>query len=46
MKRTKKAVATLMEKAARKTLEVAADSRCMYLLHQPKQPESIKKFKK
>lgn len=46
MKRTKKVLATLMEMAARKTLESAADSRCMYVLHQPKQPDGVKKFKK
>lgn len=38
--------ARLLEVVARKTVGVAADSRCMYLFHQPKQPEGIKKFTK
>lgn len=38
--------AKLLEVVARKTVEVAADSRCMYLFHQPIQPEGIKKFRK
>ena len=27
-------------------LEKAADSRCMYVLHQPKQPAGMKEFRK
>ncbi|MGB8456038.1 MAG: cyclic lactone autoinducer peptide [Anaerocolumna sp.] len=42
----KQLIASLMEKVARKTVEVAADTRCMYIFHQPKQPDSMKRFKK
>lgn len=42
----KSVTARLMEKVARKSVEAAADSRCMYLFHQPKQPDGVKKFKK
>ncbi|RKD30812.1 cyclic lactone autoinducer peptide [Lacrimispora algidixylanolytica] len=38
--------AKFMEKLARKSLEVAAESRCMYIYHQPKMPTDLKKFKK
>lgn len=38
--------AKVLEVIARKSVEAAADSRCMYLFHQPKQPEGVKKFKK
>lgn len=34
--------ASLLEKAARGSAKVAANSRCMYCLHQPKQPRRIK----
>lgn len=47
MKKHRKSVtAKLMEAAARKSAEIAADSRCVYLFHQPKQPDGIKKIKK
>lgn len=46
MKVEKNLAAALMEKVARKSVEMAADSRCMYVLHQPKQPEGIKNLKK
>lgn len=39
-------IAVMMKAAARKCVEMAADSRCMYIFHQPKQPEGVKKFKK
>lgn len=35
-----------MEKVARKSVEVAADNRCMYIVHQPPMPEKVKQFKK
>ena len=44
--RSKNVTAKLMEVVARKSAEVAADSRCVYLFHQPKQPNDIKKIKK
>ncbi|WP_077613069.1 cyclic lactone autoinducer peptide [Clostridium sp. Marseille-P2415] len=46
MKEEKNLVAAIMEKVARKSVEMAADSRCMYVLHQPKQPEGVKNLKK
>lgn len=36
--------AKVLEKIAKKAIETAADSRCMYIYHQPKQPAGIKKF--
>ncbi|GLB24990.1 hypothetical protein LXJ15735_12310 [Lacrimispora xylanolytica] len=38
--------AKFMEKLARKSLELAAESRCMYIYHQPKMPAELKQFKK
>jgi cyclic lactone autoinducer peptide len=46
MKNISNSAAKLMEKLARKSLEVAAESRCMYIYHQPKMPADLKKFKK
>lgn len=40
----KNITATILEKVARNSVKVAADSRCMYCLHQPKQPTGIKKL--
>ena len=34
-------VATVLEKVARNSVKMAADSRCMYVLHQPKQPAGM-----
>lgn len=36
--------AAILEKVARSSVKAAVDSRCMYCLHQPKQPIGIKKF--
>ena len=33
-------------KVSNKMLSSAANSRCMMLFHQPKQPEAVKKFRK
>lgn len=41
-----KIVAKLMEKAARKSVEMASESRCMYIYHQPKMPANVRSFKK
>lgn len=38
--------ATILEKVARNSVKMAADSRCMYVLHQPKQPAGMKEFRK
>ena len=35
-------MAIILEKVARNSVKVAADSRCMYCLHQPKQPKGMK----
>lgn len=43
---SKNIVAKLMEVTARKSAEMAANSRCVYLFHQPKQPSGIKTIKK
>jgi cyclic lactone autoinducer peptide len=36
--------AVILGKVALGSVKAAADSRCMYCLHQPKQPTGIKKF--
>lgn len=46
MKSNTNNTAKLMEKLARKSLELAAESRCMYIYHQPKMPAELKQFKK
>lgn len=43
---SKNMVAKLMEVVTRKSAEAAADSRCVYIFHQPKQPDGIKKLGK
>lgn len=43
---SKNVTAKLMEKVARKSAQAAADSRCVYIFHQPKQPDGIKNLKK
>ena len=40
----KNIVVTIMGKVALNSAKAAADSRCMYCLHQPKQPTEIKKI--
>lgn len=40
----KNITAKILEKVARSSVKAAADSRCMYCLHQPKQPAGIKKL--
>lgn len=44
--REKKTTAKALTTVADKMLSVAANSRCMFFYHQPKQPESVKKFRK
>lgn len=36
--------AVILEKVASISVKMATDSRCMYILHQPKQPPEIKSF--
>ena len=38
--------ARVLEKVARISVKMAADSRCMYVLHQPKQPVGMKEIRK
>ena len=40
----KNIAATILGKVALNSAKAAADSRCMYCLHQPKQPAGIKKL--
>lgn len=40
----KNIVATILGKVALNSAKVAADSRCMFCLYQPKQPTGMKKF--
>lgn len=46
MRKEKMLAAKVMEKVARKSAEMAADSRCMYIYHQPKMPSGLKNLKK
>ncbi|MDE7321347.1 MAG: cyclic lactone autoinducer peptide [Lachnospiraceae bacterium] len=47
MKGTNKNVlAKLMKNVAGRSAQAAADSRCMYIYHQPKQPAGLKRIKK
>jgi len=39
-----KIAATILGRVALNSAKAAADSRCMYCLHQPKQPTGIKKL--
>ena len=38
--------ATILEKVARNSVKMAADSSGMYVLHQPNQPAGMKEFRK
>lgn len=42
----KKMVAKALTAVTNNMLSVAANSRCMLIYHQPKQPEALKKFRK
>lgn len=47
MKRQEKEItAKVLTAVANKALSVAANSRCALIYHQPKQPETLKKFRK
>ncbi len=43
---SKNVLAKLMKNVAGKSAQAAADSRCMYIYHQPKQPAGLKRIKK
>lgn len=45
-KKDKKMLAKILTKVNDNMLSVAANSRCMIIFHQPKQPETLKKFRK
>lgn len=42
----KKILAQMLTAATNHMLSAAANSRCMILYHQPKQPDELKKFRK
>ncbi|GLB28973.1 hypothetical protein LAD12857_08960 [Lacrimispora amygdalina] len=46
MERKSNIAAKFMEQVARKSVEMASQSRCMYIYHQPKMPAELKNFKK
>lgn len=46
MNKDKKMIAKTLTAVTNNMLSTAANSRCMILFHQPKQPEAIKKFRK
>lgn len=45
-KHTKNIAAKLMKFVAKGSAEIAANSRCVYLFHQPKHPNNIQSLKK
>lgn len=45
-KKTGKVMARILTAASSKALSAAANSRCMLIYHQPKQPEGLKRFRK
>lgn len=45
-KKTGKMMAKVLTAASDKALSAAANSRCMLIYHQPKQPENLKRFRK
>ncbi len=45
-KKTDKMLARILTVASGKALSAAANSRCMLIYHQPKQPEDLKRFRK
>lgn len=46
MKNNDKNLAIALEKIARYSAKIVANRRCVYCLHQPKQPKGIKSFMK
>lgn len=44
--KNKSLIAKTLTTITQNMLSVAANSRCMLIYHQPKQPESLKKFRK
>lgn len=42
----KKTTAKALAAAAGKVLSATANSRCVLIFHQPKQPEAVRKFRK
>lgn len=45
-KKASKVMARVLMAASDKALSAAANSRCMLIYHQPKQPEGLKRFRK
>jgi hypothetical protein len=45
-KKASKIVAKLLTATSDKALSAAANSRCMLIYHQPRQPEGLKRFRK
>ncbi len=45
-KKTDKMLARILTAASGKMLSAAANSRCMLIYHQPRQPEDLKRFRK
>lgn len=44
MTKQRNIVAIALEKIARNSIKAASNSRCVYCLHQPKQPKGVKQF--
>lgn len=45
-KNSKTIIATAISAIATKALISSANNRCMFIYHQPKQPEELKKYRK
>ena len=45
-KHKKNMIAKVLEQTAKQSAMIAEASRCAYIFHQPKMPDSIKKIKK
>ena len=45
MKRESTTVAKILKEVSRRSVKVGANSRCVYLLHQPKMPSGVKNMK-
>lgn len=45
-KKTGEMIARVLTAASGKALSAAANSRCMLIYHQPRQPEGLKRFRK
>lgn len=43
---SEKVLATALSKVAGRAVSASANSRCMFIYHQPKQPDTVKRFRR